>query len=119
MFFNRGVASSQAYARKFGNKRPTTAPPGKQKEATEWLSREPRRSHPAFIADAERGNTLLCCFYEFRYRPVADALKAAIGRGVEVRHHSSTARKNCAGDERFPAQDNLEMIEARQIPKAT
>ena len=114
VFFNRGVASSQAYARKFGNKRPDKLPPDKQKEAREWLSRSLDEAILKFIADAERGNTLLCCFYEFRYRPVADALKRAIGKGVKVRIIVD-AKEN---SQDFPRSDNLEMIEAAKIPKA-
>ncbi len=35
IYFNRGVAGSQAYVRKFGNKKPHTV----GSEAYEWLSR--------------------------------------------------------------------------------
>ena len=37
-----------------------------------------------YIANAKKNDTLLCCFYEFRYLPVAKALKEAIDRGVNV-----------------------------------
>ena len=85
VFFNRGVASSQAYARKFENKKPDQLPLAKQKEALEWLSRSLDEAMLKFIADAKKNDTLLCCFYEFRYLPVATALKEAIDRGVNVR----------------------------------
>ncbi|MET1028625.1 MAG: hypothetical protein ABWY00_15765, partial [Dongiaceae bacterium] len=85
IFFNRGIASSQAYARKFGNKRPDDLQPAaKQAEAWEWLSRSLDDAILRFIAEARKGDTLLGCFYEFSYRPVVDALKAAHDRGVEV-----------------------------------
>ena len=77
VFFNRGVASSQAYSREFGNKQPDQLKRAKQAAALEWLSRELDDAILKFIADAGPGDTLLCCFYEFRYQPVAEALKSA------------------------------------------
>jgi hypothetical protein len=70
VFFNRGVASSQAYARRFGNKKPDELDPPKRQEALDWLSRELDDAILKFIGSAQSGDTLLCCFYEFRYRPV-------------------------------------------------
>ena len=87
VFFNRGVASSQAYSRRFQNKRPDQLPLAKQKEAREWLSRNLDEALLKFIANAKKNDTLLCCFYEFRYLPVATAIKEAIDRGVKVRRH--------------------------------
>src|SRR6185436_9078112 len=40
VFFNRGVASSQAYAREFQNKKPSSLPEPKSTEAKKWLSRD-------------------------------------------------------------------------------
>ena len=73
VFFNRGIASSQAYSRKFDNKKPNDLAPEKKKEAMEWLSRSLDDALLKFIANAKRDDTLLCCFYEFRYLPVAEA----------------------------------------------
>ena len=85
VFFNRGVASSQAYERQFGNKRPDDPQPAtKRREALDWLSRDLDDAILKFIDYAKAGDTLLCCFYEFRYEPVVEALKAAIDRGVDV-----------------------------------
>src|SRR5262245_40507530 len=86
VFFNRGVASSQAYAVRFDNKRPDDpeVPEKKRAEMRQWLSRELDDALLQFIAAAEKGDTLLCCFYEFRYEPVVEALKAAVDRGVDV-----------------------------------
>src|SRR5262245_14455010 len=36
VFFNRGVASSQAYRRLFSNKKPDALPPSEQKAALQW-----------------------------------------------------------------------------------
>ncbi len=122
VFFNRGVASSQAYARQFGNQKPDKLAPEKRKKALEWLSRSLDEALLKFIADARKNDTLLCCFYEFRYRPVADALRKALDRGVDVRLiidakvNESTDAKGVHHPS-FPREDNLEMIEAARLPK--
>ena len=120
VFFNRGVASSQAYAREFGNKRPDDpkVPEKKRAEMRQWLSRELDEAILKFINAPKKGDTLLCCFYEFRYRPVADALVAAIERGVDVqliidaKENGSKAK----GTKSFPREDNLQMIEDSDFP---
>jgi phosphatidylserine/phosphatidylglycerophosphate/cardiolipin synthase-like enzyme len=115
IFFNRGVASSQAYTRKFGNMRPDDPklPPAKRAEARQWLSRDLDEALLDFIKRADKGDTLLCCFYEFRYQPVAEALKAALGRGVDVQLIVD-AKKN---SQNFPRNDNLALIKKVGIPK--
>src|SRR5262249_52421424 len=72
VFFNRGVASSQAYVRRFGTD-PIEAlvPQAKRDEALRWLSRDLDEALLRFIDSCARGDRLLGCFYEFRYRPVA------------------------------------------------
>src|SRR5262249_21193396 len=86
VFFNRGVASSQAYAFKFGNKKPDKLPAKKRAEAYQWLSRDLDTAILTFIKHAKKGDTLLCCFYEFSYLPVANALQTARTKGgVNVR----------------------------------
>ena len=82
--FNRGVASSQAYSRRFDDRKPDKLPPEKQAEAREWLSRSLDEALLNFISNAKKNDTLLCCFYEFRYLPVATAIKEALDRGVNV-----------------------------------
>ena len=85
IFFNRGVASSQAYAREFKNMKPSDLPEPKRKRALQWLSRDLDEAMFKFIDQAKAGDTLLGAFYEFRYLPVALRLKAAIDRGVDVK----------------------------------
>ena len=81
VFFNRGAAASQAYARKFQNKRPDDVGP----EAFKWLSRGLEDALLAFIAQATDDRySLRAAVYEFSYEPVLDALKAAVDRGVDV-----------------------------------
>lgn len=122
IFFNRGVASSQAYERKFGNKRPDDLAPAKRKQALQWLSRELDEAMLKFIKQARAGDTLLCCFYEFRYRPVADALKEALDRGVKLRlivdaKVNGDPDSDDESDKSFPREDNLAMIKAAKIPR--
>lgn len=112
VFFNRGVASSQAYRRKFGNKRPSQLSGKKRADALQWLSRDLDDALLKFIGGASRGDGLLCCFYEFRYRPVADALKAAIKRGVRVQIIIDAKANSGA----FPRNDNLKMVREAKIP---
>lgn len=122
--FNRGVASSQAYTRKFKNKSPDNQPtPAKRAEAYAWLSRGLGEALLRFIDDTPAGDALLGCFYEFRWRPAADALKAALDRGVDVRlivdaKVNEYTDKKGVFHESFPRKDNLEMIAAAGIPDA-
>lgn len=122
IFFNRGVASSQAYTREFGNKKPDQLKGAKRTEALQWLSRDLDEALLKFIANAAKGDTLLCCFYEFRYPPVAEALKKALDDGVDVRvivdakNNGSEAK----GKEQppFPRTENLALIKKVKLPKA-
>lgn len=124
IFFNRGVASSQAYTREFGNRKPSQLRGAKRTEALEWLSRQLDEAILKFIGDAAKGDTLLCCFYEFRYQPVADALKAALDRGVDVRlivdaKNNAPKDKNGKLQDPFPRAENLKLIKKVGLPKAS
>ena len=83
IYFNRGVAGSQAYARKFHNK-----PPDKvaDREAWKWLSRGLEEALLDFIsqADGER-YALRGALYEFQYLPVLEAFRDAHRRGADVK----------------------------------
>lgn len=124
VFFNRGVASSQAYVREYGNKTPDKLPPAKREKAKEWLSRSLDEAALKFIENAESGDTLLCAFYEFRYEPIAIELKAAIRRKVNVRIivdakvNEHLDKKSGKMVESFPREENLRMIEQVEIPDA-
>ncbi|HMN46282.1 MAG TPA: phospholipase D-like domain-containing protein [Povalibacter sp.] len=115
VFFNRGVASSQAYERKFGNKPPDRQPTEEKKvEAAQWLSRDLDEALLEFVRRARKGDTLLGCFYEFRYLPMALELRAAQTRGVTVRLILD-AKQNA---DSFPRDDNLDMLRQAQIPRS-
>ena len=118
VFFNRGVASSQAYERKFGNRRPDELSGAKQQEALDWLSRHLDEAILAFIRSAQPGDTLLGCFYEFRYRPVAEALKAALDLGVTVKLILDGKENGTAEEESFPREANIEMVGDVDLPSS-
>ncbi|HXK40280.1 MAG TPA: phospholipase D-like domain-containing protein, partial [Candidatus Paceibacterota bacterium] len=75
-----------------------------------------------FIASAKKGDTLLGCFYEFRYMPVLEALKTAIDKGVRV-EIIIDAKVNEFTDKKgkfhpsFPREDNLAAIKDAGIKK--
>lgn len=80
VFFNRGTASSQAYAVKFSNK-----PPEQIGDAAfNWLSRGLKEAIYKFIDETPNNQKLYCCFYEFRYDGVLQRLRDAADRGVKV-----------------------------------
>lgn len=121
VFFNRGVASSQAYQRKFGNRPPDKLPPDLAAKAHKWLARDLEEAILRFINETKRGQTLHCCFYEFRYLPVAQALKSAIDRGVHVTivvdaKQNATKGKNGEANESFPREDNRRTIQKAKLP---
>lgn len=124
VFFNRGVASSQAYTRRFGSAPiDELQPPAKRDAALRWLSRDLDVALLRFIDHCAAGDRLLCCFYEFRYKPAVTALKAAIDRGVDVQVIID-AKVNEFTDKygdfhpSFPRGDNLAMIAEVGIPEA-
>jgi phosphatidylserine/phosphatidylglycerophosphate/cardiolipin synthase-like enzyme len=123
VFFNRGVASSQAYSRRFNNLRPDKQPtPEKRQEAFDWLSRDLLTALLQFIKNAKPNDGLLCCFYEFRYAPVAEGLKSAVDRGVDVQIIFD-AKVNEYTDKKgtfhpsFPREDNLDTQKEVGLPK--
>jgi hypothetical protein len=84
VYFNRGVAGSQAYVRKFGNCKPQKDNPNDP--AWEWLSRGLEEAIISFIrkADSDRYR-LRASVYEFSHLPVLEAFKAASDAGVDVK----------------------------------
>lgn len=121
VFFNRGVASSQAYTRRFGNRAPDQLPPAQAAQAREWLSRSLDDALLRFIRQCKRDDALLCCFYEFRYAPVAEALRAALDRGVDVQlivDAKDNGSTSAAGKVTppFPRDENIAMLQAAGIP---
>lgn len=122
VFFNRGVASSQAYERKFGNLPPNKLQPkAKQDAAIEWLARNLDDAILKFIASARKQDTLLCCFYEFHYLPVVKALAAARTKVRELKiiidaKQNGKKGKNGKVQEAYPRVKNLKAIKKAGIP---
>jgi hypothetical protein len=84
VFFNRGVAGSQAYARKFPNPTPDSVDPMSPQMA--WLSRGLYEALIEFIGRAkDKSYGLRAALYEFHYDPVGAAFQAAlVKRKVDV-----------------------------------
>jgi phosphatidylserine/phosphatidylglycerophosphate/cardiolipin synthase-like enzyme len=121
VFFNRGVASSQAYTRQFGNKKPSQLLPQERDRALHWLARDLQEALLKFIAQPRAGDGLLCCFYEFSLPVAAEALKEAIDRGVDVKVIID-AKENEHTDKQgfhpsFPRTENLDTIKQARIPR--
>lgn len=85
IYFNRGVAASQAYARKFGSP-PNKLPAAKRAEALTWLSRGLIEAIIAFIEQADSAQVALrAAVYEFTQPDVLKAFRQAHERGADVK----------------------------------
>jgi hypothetical protein len=83
VWFNRGVAGSQAYERKFHNLPPDKVAGNK---AWQWLSRGLEEAMLAFIGKANgKQFALRAAVYEFQYQPVLEAFKAASDAQADVK----------------------------------
>ena len=84
IYFNRGVAGSQAYARLFPDMKPDETKP--ESEQMKWLSRGLYEALLAFIARASGpAFKLRAMLYEFHYAPVGEAFKKAAAAGADVK----------------------------------
>lgn len=93
VWFNRGSIASQAFAREFGNTGPEPSDnPDPNDPRTKWLSRGLLEACLRYIDETPKGDGLRVAAYEFTYRPVIEALKNALKRGVDVRivYHDTT-----------------------------
>jgi len=103
IWFNRGAIASQAYARQFGNHKPTDKEMDNPKDKhTKWLSRGLLEACLGFISSTKKGERLRACVYEFTYAPIIKAFKQKIAAGVDVqlivhddkkRHNRKALRK--------------------------
>jgi phosphatidylserine/phosphatidylglycerophosphate/cardiolipin synthase-like enzyme len=86
VYFNRGVAGSQAFARKFGKVKLDENEP--KSEPMVWLSRGLFEALTNFIGLAAKKDAadykLRAMLYEFRYLPVGRAFKEAAKKGADV-----------------------------------
>jgi phosphatidylserine/phosphatidylglycerophosphate/cardiolipin synthase-like enzyme len=112
VYFNRAVAASQSYAKRFGNQRPDDVPDHK---ALDWLSRGLYEGLLAFIAQADGPRWgLRAAVYEFNYEPALEAFAEAHRRGADVR-----IVFDCVKPEGAPGTKNLEAIVATEIVSLT
>ena len=92
IYFNRGVAASQAYTRRFGDRAPDEVP---NDAAYRWLSRGLNEALEAYINACVPGvDSLRIAAYECNYVPFLDVVKAAVDRGVEVQVVYDARRDN-------------------------
>ncbi|MCX5841104.1 MAG: phospholipase D-like domain-containing protein [Deltaproteobacteria bacterium] len=91
IWFNRGAIASQAFEREFENKAPPD-PDNPNSPETVWLSRGLLEACLRYINETPKGDGLRVAAYEFTYKPVLDALKTALDRGVDVQivYHDTT-----------------------------
>jgi phosphatidylserine/phosphatidylglycerophosphate/cardiolipin synthase-like enzyme len=121
IFFNRGVASSQAYTMKFGNKSPDDFDDDR---AYKWLSRGLKEAIVNFIQQAKSGDEIYGCFYELRYDDILNCFREAFDRGVKL-HIIYDAKNNEHIDsktnnliESFPKVENEKAIEIANLVDA-
>lgn len=113
VYFNRGVAGSQAYARKFGNRQPDEVP---DRAAWRWLSRGLFRNLLDFIHQASGPRfSLRAAVYEFNQGAVLKAFADARAAGADVRivydARQVINEENPSSSKLEPAKSNLEAIE--------
>ena len=83
VYFNRGVAASQAYQRRFGDVAPQDVP---GRAAFDWLSRGLNEALESFLDSCQPGrHALRIAAYEFNYDRFLAKVKQTVDRGVDVR----------------------------------
>jgi phosphatidylserine/phosphatidylglycerophosphate/cardiolipin synthase-like enzyme len=114
VFFNRGAAASQEYARRFGT------PPDENNSADPrwaWLSRGAMEALEAFVARAVDNTwAIRVAAYEFRLSRFAEILRLAHERGADVRILFDAC--NNPPDENgvvFPRDPNRAMAQAEDV----
>jgi phosphatidylserine/phosphatidylglycerophosphate/cardiolipin synthase-like enzyme len=82
IYFNRGIAASQAYVRRFGDRRPHEVP---NDRAYEWLSRGLYEALEEYTRSCEPGrHGLRIAAYEFYYKKILDLVKEVLDTGVDI-----------------------------------
>ena len=115
VFFNRGVAGSQAYAKRFGKESGASSSEDDESEKQKWLARHLETALLRFVEQADSKSCALhVCAYEFTFAPFLQALKEAIARGVNVR--VILDHKSSKGVPKSTTADALAAIEANAFP---
>jgi len=82
VYFNRGIAGSQAYVRRFGDRAPEDVP---NRKAFEWLSRGLNEALEVYIRYCVPGrDALRIAAYEFNYDRFLELVKEVLDTGVDV-----------------------------------
>ena len=112
VYFNRGVAGSQEYMRRFGDRRPGIPEAGGEGDpAWTWLSRGCAEAIEEFVARAKNaGWGLRVAAYELHLPRVVAGLAAALSRQVDVRILHDD-------DPKSPGPNNREAFRAAGIPE--
>lgn len=83
IYFNRGIAASQAYVRRFGDRVPEDVP---NRKAFEWLSRGLNEALENFIRSSIPGrHALRIAAYEFNYNEFLKLVKDVLDTGVDIK----------------------------------
>ncbi len=112
VYFNRGIAGSQAYMQRFGDRRPGVPEAGGENDpAWGWLSRGCIEAIEEFMARARNaGWGLRVAAYELHLPRVVAGLAAALGRQVDVRVLHDD-------DPKTPGPKNRKALRAAGIPE--
>lgn len=82
VYFNRGVAASQEYVRRFGDRLPKDV---QNDQAFIWLSRGLYEAMTAFVEGCIPGkHELRICAYELNYEPFLRVVREVANRGVDI-----------------------------------
>ena len=101
VYFNRGTAASQEYARRFGERTPKKVPGDK---AYEWLSRGLYEALTNFISTCKPGkHALRIAAYELKYEPLVKLIRETIDKGVDILIVYDAKKKS-------PGTENRELV---------
>lgn len=83
IYFNRGIAASQAYSRRFGDQAPDEVP---NRKAFEWLSRGLNEALEDYLRSCVPGrHALRIAAYEFNYPEFLHLISEVSNAGVDIR----------------------------------
>ncbi len=109
IYFNRGIAGSQAYARRFGDNAPEKVP---NNRAFEWLSRGLYEALEAYIRSCVPGtDALRIAAYEFNYDKFLDLVKEVLDTGVDIQIVYDARRES-------PRIKNIAAVRAKGLDEA-
>lgn len=106
VYFNRGVAGSQAYVHRFGDRTPDQVP---NRKAFEWLSRGLNEALEEYLRSCIPGvDALRIAAYEFSYSQFLDVVKEVLDSGVDVQIVYDARKKN-------PRTKNIAAVQAKGL----